>query len=275
MKKYLIDTSLVPAAIGESTPAHVAHFKQATSDGALWSSVYVRKEFIHRWVLPCFEMAACVKQYDNLADALNYLTQDFSGRNVKARTDILAAILREKGSLRNTRETAVEIARIGILMLRKFDASLAPKIKNLSGCKIGGASCSIDFNHLFDDLRSFAERVGVVFDCPINEYLGFAKPRGHAAKLLAGNSVDSTKSGSALRKLLDNKTHVTCKECKKIGDAVIVMEQPSLWHLISSDKDFPTLCAALERPMKTILSVRGLDKASREESESNSMDGTQ
>lgn len=269
MKKYLIDTSLVPAAIGESTPAHVAHFKQETSDGGLWSSVYVRKEFIHRWVLPCFEMAACVRQYDNLADALNYLTQDFSGRNVKARSDILAAILREKGSLRNTRETAVEIARIGILLLRKFDLVLASKVKNLSGCKIGGVPCSVDFNRLFDDLRSFAERVGIVMDCPINEYLGFTKPRGHAAKLLAGDGVADTRAGLALQKLFDNKTHVTCRECKKIGDAVIAIEQPPSWHLASSDKDFPTLCSALGKAMKPILSVRGVERVARDATTSN------
>lgn len=182
-KKYLIDTSLGPVAIGESTPAHIAHFKQETGDGALWASVYIRKEFIHRWVLLCFEMAACVRQFDNLADALNHLSQDFSGRSVKARLDMLAAILREKGSLRNTRETTDEIARIGILLLRRFDAVLRQKIKNQSGRKIGGASCSVDFNHLFDDLRSFADRVGTVNDCPINDYLGFEKPKGHAATL--------------------------------------------------------------------------------------------
>ena len=102
-KKYLVDTSLGLVAIGESTPAHIAHFKQETGDGAIGSSVYIRKEFIHRWVLLCFEMAACVRQFDNLADALNHLNQDFSARNVKARSDLLAAVLREKGSLRNTR----------------------------------------------------------------------------------------------------------------------------------------------------------------------------
>lgn len=275
MKKYLIDTSLGPVAIGESTPSHIAHFKQETGDGVLWTSVYIRKEFIHRWVLIYFEMAASVRQYDNLADALNHLNQDFSGRNVKARSDINAAILREKGSLRNTRETAVEIARIGILILRRFDTVLRQKINNQSGCKIGGASCPVDFSHLFDDLRSFADRVGTVYDCPINEYLGFEKPNGHAAKLLACNGVKITKSGESLNKLLEKKTHITCKQCKKIGDAVIVMEQLPSWHLAASDIDFQTLCSALNKPLKPILSERGVDKALRNESESHSASDTE
>ena len=73
-----------------------------------------------------------------------------------------------------------------------------------------------------------------------------------------------------MKKLLDKKSHVTCKECKKIGDAVIVMEQPPSFYLAASDKDFPTLCTALDKQLKPILSERGVEKLLSELSGSNS-----
>jgi hypothetical protein len=50
-KKYLVETSAVPVALGESTTRHSSHIAEATADGELWTSLYVRKEFIARWIL--------------------------------------------------------------------------------------------------------------------------------------------------------------------------------------------------------------------------------
>src|SRR4051812_44250841 len=44
--KYLIETSIVRAALGDSTNPHNTHFQQQVAGGDLFSSIYLRMEFI-------------------------------------------------------------------------------------------------------------------------------------------------------------------------------------------------------------------------------------
>ena len=74
-RKYLIDTSAVPVALGESTPSHCNHFADAVADGTCWTSVYIRKEFIHRWVRDYIRMAFTVAHFERVPEALYHLEQ--------------------------------------------------------------------------------------------------------------------------------------------------------------------------------------------------------
>jgi hypothetical protein len=65
-KKHLIETSAVPVALGESTPAHCAAFQEAVADGTQDTSVYIRKEFLHRWICYYIKMVFAVDQCGNL-----------------------------------------------------------------------------------------------------------------------------------------------------------------------------------------------------------------
>ena len=67
--KYFVETSAVPVALGESTQAHCQHFGDATSDGTLHTSIYIRKEFIHRSILDYAEMAFVVDHFSDLSEA--------------------------------------------------------------------------------------------------------------------------------------------------------------------------------------------------------------
>ena len=57
LPKYLVETSALEPALLEATPAHKTHFEDAVRGGELWSSVYIRKEFMRRWFCDCVEMA--------------------------------------------------------------------------------------------------------------------------------------------------------------------------------------------------------------------------
>lgn len=258
-RKYLIETSAVPVALRESTPAHCSHFADAVADGNCWTSIYIRKEFICRWIRSYIRMAFAVDYFQDLPTALYNLEQDFGIRDVKTSLHALAILLERKGSIENSREMAKELARLAIGSLRKFDRRFRSRTSNSCGCKIGGKELRVDFNHLFEDLRAFIDSIKEVDDCPINEFVGVGGNR-LAGKLLKGHDVASkTKSGKNLQALHDTGKWITCHRCKTIGDAVIALDQPPSWCLVHIDKDFEILCPAVDRKNKLIQPERAID----------------
>jgi len=261
---YLLDTSAALVSLGESTPAHCRHFAAAVADGELHTSVYVRKEFIQRWILGYVRMAFAVYQSSNVSDALFDLSQDFSIRDVKVQSHAIALLLKEKGAIENSRTAAIELGRLAFGELKKFDRRLRSRIPNLSGCRIGEQRLTLDFNRFFQDLRAFVESVEPVEGCDVNEFLGFTT-NGHACRLLEAQDVQQkTKAGKQLAKLRDQGKWITCKECATIGDAIIALEQPATHCLVHIDNDFKILCTALGRRNKPILSERGVKKLTPE-----------
>ena len=257
--KYLIETSAVPPAIGESTPTHCRHFRDEVSDGRLFTSLYIRKEFIRRWVFDRIDVACRIDHFTDVPTALRDLSHDF-GRKPKGTVDVLASLLNEKGRITSTRSMAKEIGRLAVAVLKKFDHILSARVNDSTGCKIGAQILRVDYNHLFDDLRDFVRSVGNVADCPVNEFLGFSRSHGNAPRLLEVSEVQTkTKVGARLAKFVKERKWIECRECASIGDAVIALDQPRSWCLVHVDHAFKVLCTATGKPNKPISSERAVE----------------
>lgn len=262
---YLVETSAVLVSLGESTRAHCQHFAEAVSDGDLHTSIYIRKEFVRRWILGYIRIAFTVDHFSGLSDALFDLNQDFGIRDVKVQNHAIAMLLKEKGAIQNSRSAAIEFGRLAVAELRKFDRCFRSRIPNASGCRIGGKPLKVDFNHLFADLHAFVASVESITDCPVNEFLHFGG-NGPASRLLEVREVQKTKAGMQLAELLARGKWITCRECATIGDAIIALEQPQGFCLVHIDKDFKVLCFATGLPHKLILSERAVEKPNLGES---------
>jgi hypothetical protein len=257
---YLVETSAVPVALGESTPNHCRDFTDATADGRYCTSIYIRKEFIRRWVCTYIELACEVDHFESVDHAMYHLEQDFSIRNIKANFHAVATMLRQKGAVQNTRDMAKEFARLAIGKLHEFDRLFRTRTRNSCGCQIGGKELRVDFNTLFDDLRVFIKAVGSVDDCPVNEFLDLGK-FGKASRLLEEDGVADTKPGVNLAGLHEEGQWITFKECATIGDCVIALDQPRSCCLVHIDEAFDVLCPAAERQHKRIPSQRASEKS--------------
>jgi hypothetical protein len=259
--KYLVETSAVRPALGSSTSAHNRHFAEAVKDGKLWTSTYIRMEFIRRWFCDLVRIALTIAHCDEVTDALILLEQDFRPRNVKGTLAGVAHLLRETGTISNTRSSAEEIGSLAIRWLKLFDKVFPARIGNLCRCQIGGRTPPIDYNHLLDDLRAFYESfLTPVTDCEVNVFLDFGNPSGRTAVLLEDDSVRKLSVGLRLADLARHDTWVTCKECSTIGDAIIGLEQPPSWCLVHLDASFNELCRARQRPHKQIRSAKAVQK---------------
>ncbi|MGO8691732.1 MAG: hypothetical protein ACLQLG_19090 [Thermoguttaceae bacterium] len=256
-KKYLIETSAVLVAMGGSTADHRDEFQRTVADGALFTSLYIRKEFIRRWICYLIHLAFYRDQFGNLADAMDHANEAFSIRDVKTLNHFTTWYMRECGAL-TSRSGAKEIARLAVIMLQKFDRLFRSRTGNSCGCVIGGRALKVDFNVLFDTLGAFVKSFKFDGTCPVNKFLGLQNA-GHGDRLLKDDAVRTqTEAGRNLEKIRAKKTTIDCFQCGKIGDAVVVLDQPGYSCLVHIDSDFDLLCPAAGRRHTLLASERAV-----------------
>jgi hypothetical protein len=259
--KYLVDSAAVRPAIEKSTPQHFEEFRKATADGTLWSSTYVRMECIRLWICAYIRTAILIDSYHSVSAALVRIEQDFHGRRIKASMAVLADYLATRGVDHRPRAAAEEIGRLAVRWLQRFDKVFASRIPNSCKCQIGGSALQVDFDHLLPDLRSFYESFREpVTDCEVNAFLRLGARRGRTGRLLASDDVLKLRVGEQLARYRDQGSWITCTECSKIGDAVIALELPKPYTLVSADASFLALCKSLGRSVKQIPSVVAVDR---------------
>jgi len=216
-------------------------------------------EFVRRWIKYYLRVAFRLDHFGSMSSALRHENQSFSPRDVKALNDLLADLVGQGIPVSNE-TTAEEVVRIAVWNLRRFDRAFRNRTNNVCGCRIGAKELKVDFNCLWDDVRDFFRATATVLDCPVNSFLDF-RPVGRAGKLLDNPGVaQRTKSGIALAKLRDAGKHITCLECRRIGDIVIALDQRPSWCLAHIDEDFNILCPALGKSHKQLPSERSVEK---------------
>lgn len=259
--KYLIETSAVRAAVGPTTTRQREHFEEVVDDGTLFTSVYIRMEFIRRWICTCIYAALVVAQCRSVSEALIILEQDFSSRNVKADLAVISEHLTRLGVLQDQQSASEELGRTAVEWLRRFDKVFRSRITNKSNCKRGGRELDVDFNTLLSDLHRFYESfVDPVTDCEINRFLNLSNANSEASKLLNSVTDREVPSCKHLRKYQQSKKWITCKECERIGDSAISLELSRSWHLIYLDGAFNHLCAARGMIGTQLKSIPALEK---------------
>ncbi len=260
-KKYLVETSAVPAATNTSTGAHCRHFAEAVQDGHKWSSTYIRKEFVNRFFCELAYAAFVISHRTSVKDALVLLSQRYSIRNIKVDLIAIGHLLDQQKAMNDPQVAAEEIGRFAINWLKTFDRIFRHRIPNASGCRIGHKRPNIDYNMMLKDLNSFYQDFKEpVDDCPVNEFVGVGNPKGTGQALVSEETTKTIDSVKNLGVLLAKRGRFVCDDCRKIGDAVIALEQPEDQCLIHIDKAYNRFCRFLKREHKQIKSAVAIDK---------------
>lgn len=259
-RKFLIDTSAVPAATGHSTPEHCRAYVGCIAGGTAWTSVYIRKEFLLRFISDGIVMALAMAQCRSPSDALHLLSQDFKTRRIKSIVSQIARIMEERGGLRNVKVAAEEFASATIQWLELFDELFASMTQNHSGCRIGGLNRDIDYDELLDELHKFyIELHENITTCGVNDYLDVKNGASKAARIFADDKADRTDAAKGLKKILSRGTPwIDCKNCPTIGDVIIALEQPPSWTLVHTDGAFDDLSRCLGKNHEKVPSMRAV-----------------
>lgn len=247
--------------VGMSGSAQEREFQTLAPDN-LWTSTYIRKEFIQRWVADLIGLACAVSQSTDVADAMFQLEQKFGIRDVKGSLAAAAIVLRSTGSLNNTKGAAEEIARVAVRFLQRFDARAPKMVANKCRCEIGDMKINVDYNTLLRDLAHFLEDFGTPrLDCQINQFLKLNRPNGDVKRLLSSEEALKLQACKELEEIRAAAKKITCIECRRIGDAVIALEQPPSWMLVHVDNAFNVLCPLLGNQNAQLVSVTAAQKA--------------
>jgi hypothetical protein len=260
-RKYLIETSAVPAATNASTEEHGRHYADAVREGQQWTSIYIRKEFIARFFCELAYVASYIGLRTSVRDALILLAQRYSIREIKVDMTAIALLLDQRTAMDNPHIAAEEVARLAINWLKTFDRVFRNRIPNTCGCQIGHKRPSIDYNTLLKDLSDFYEDfTEPVDDCPVNDLVGIGDPAGRGQALVAEKKTQKVDSVKNLAELLAAGARFVCDECRRIGDAVIALEQPADACLVHIDKAYTKFCPFLGREHKHIKSALAIEK---------------
>lgn len=263
--KYLVETSAVPAALGLSTTAHRQHYDEAVRDGRQWTSIYIRMEFIRVFYCELAHMAFFISQRPSVRDSLVLLSNRFSIRKIKVDMLALAALLDQRSAMHEPALAALEIGRLANLWLKTFDRTFREKTPNQVGCLIGNKRPTIDYKTLLRDLNAFYEDFTEnVDDCPINDFLGMGSEQGKAHELLKETKLRKINSVNQLARILEAGRRFSCDKCRRIGDAVIALEQPEDQCLVHIDNAYNKFCVVLKREHKHLKSASAIDKESKE-----------
>jgi hypothetical protein len=212
-------------------------------------------EFIRHWICYFIRAALIFKQCDNVANALYHLEQAF-GRGPKDALSMIQQHLLGCGSLSSS-TSAEEIASLALRLLEKFDRVFRASTENLCKCQIGNRSPVVDYDSILHDLRAFYEAfVAPVQDCQINKFL---RSRRKGELLTKNRALAELSAVKNLTDLQKRSKWITCTECRRIGDAVIALDQPASHCLVHIDQAFDKLCPALERDHKPIASAVAAD----------------
>jgi hypothetical protein len=215
-------------------------------------------EFLRRWIIYYLNFALKVDCYNNVKDAINYESESFKPRDLKALLHLLSNLYPNSKQV-SGREAAKEIVHNAVTILRRFDRRFRDRTNNSCGCRLGGKDFRPDFSNLFEDVCGFLQYCQMVNDCGIERFLKLHKP-SEASKLLESDEVSKkTAAGKSLLKFKQNGIHITCKECQKIGDIVIALEQRPAWCLIHIDSAFDILCSVTNRDHVRIQSVKAIE----------------
>lgn len=266
--KSLVETSAVRARVGPTTSRHREAFDEASDGAVLYTSAYVRMEFIRRWICTQIDMALTVSRFGSVAEAITYLEQEFSIRTVKAVLASLAEQLDATGAMGSSEAAAEELARTAFHWIRRFDRCFPSKIQNRSHCRRGGRELNCgSFETILDDLAVFHEEFSQpISDCQVNQFLKLSDPRSAANKLRNAEACANLACMKNLEKYAAAGTHITCTECERIGDAVIALEQTKGFTLLHIDKSFDVLCEARGMPHQPIASLRAAERDARKHS---------
>lgn len=269
--KYLVETSAVRGAIGSTTEPHAEHVAEILSDGRLFTSVYIRMEFIRRWICQTIHAAIIIRQCSDAASGLGVLEQEFSSRGVKADLAAFSEVLRNVGGIGNdSKSVSEELASSAVRWLRRFDRIFSSRINNRSKCKRGGRELNVDFDSLLMDLNEFREAfMDPVSDCEVNHFLELSNEQSEACRLAAQVTAEQPKRKAKTCMTMEEfgreNKWITCSECEKIADPIIALEQSKSWTLVHLDEAFNFLCHLRSMPHKQIKSVLAVEKERNKE----------
>lgn len=242
--RYLLETSVLRKLIW-GTELEKKEINSRLIDGKRFTSEYCLKEFYIGVINTLIEFYFLF-QNDYLKsshDVISSFSQNFGARTPKLMMVFIPTL--EKNFTNEKIEDSITVKTVIFELLQKVNFQLIEEVlSNKHNCAIS----KLKINEFTDEkLREFYRKIKKLYTnepkhiCKIKEFIGDKKEEielMHTASRIEVREM-SQKASQNLR---------SCKECSKIGDLIISMENTDL-TLITEDRTQERICLALKRPV--------------------------
>jgi len=264
MEKALFETSCVHAVIAPDLEPSVSEKIPRPSKSCKYlTSMYLRMEFLRRWIITGIEVYARADRTKDLPETLTWFSHRFGSRENKI-------VL--QWSAHNTKSfqedpTGEPVQRFGWLVLSLalyYDQIFKTFVQPRTGCKRGLLTIDLSSPTMRKALFDFHERfTSPEHTCKLESLLKICKGFPKLRRLLVADPRDYPKeSRMSLRKLQKNlkgfveeKKTPTCQDCYTIADILVALEQPPKATLYHIDHSFSAVCPILKHRHKRLRSV--------------------
>jgi len=250
-----------------------AAVRDATSDGRIEVSNFVRMEYLRGVILNLIEFYFLIKESDSVADALIDWSQKFQPRAVKIVMMSAQHWLVDQEDY-NAKELSLRRLGDGIVRLvYAFDEHLNRRAKDHLKCELGRTNFPhLPFNEnlLLDFYERFRAIQKIVPPCQLCEF----KERQQKSVVRRGIDLHgpeqrerfkANKGYVAQAERLEGLAESTvtspkCRQCERLGDTIIALHAPEKAVLVTADRAFVAFGEILDREVRLLPSLAQLKK---------------
>jgi hypothetical protein len=230
-----------------------------------YTSFFVFYEFKRRVIKTLIDFYYVLQEEDTLADALKYYNQtSYKPRGTKIIVDALAVLLSDD-DLRNSKSKALaNIEMLIVFSLQNFRDSIKGFVQNKvqSQCPLSKASIT----NGRDDFEEFQRQIKCEAKCHIAQF--WKKHRGTLEIFTKEELIESHKSNKGFAKMLlslrmvleDHEKGQTITNCLELADAIIAIEMPKDYTMLTFDRSFESLCPLMGKAVEKLPSLSDLKK---------------
>ena len=261
----ILDTSCIHAVLAPTLePTLYAQIPPQSKKCKYFTGQYYRMEFLRRWIITGIEIYFRAKITSNIAETLDYFSQNFSQRENKVVIQWAAHYI---ASIEKY-PPQEPIERFGWVVFTLANAYDIKFMNNYvpvkTGCKKGEVQIDLESPTIEKALRDFYERfIADDHKCKLDALLKVDKKCPSLHKIIKASKDDvPAKAQKAflnlqkqIRWFIEKNQVPDCDNCKKIGDILITLEQPRNTVLYHVDNSFLALCPLLRREQKQLDSI--------------------
>ena len=262
--KHFLDTSVVRPLI-HGTEAYKRHLQEQLDSRRCYVSDYVLMEFRRSFLcsLIGFYFYLELPTIQTIGDACQLWSQKYSKADLKAILTLLGKLL-DAHELGHDEPDDLETARLALgRYIKRVDTKIRGRFKDASKdtthCGRAAVPLSVSLTSLSEDLRKFEDTFGDTESCRqrcrIDDVL-LSRYRSEVETYVA--TASTLPKNSANRGFIDVVKHLkevfemgadgcTCRQCAKIGDAVIALDAPRSMQLEHTDAAFNHLCPPVDQ----------------------------
>lgn len=274
--KHFLDTTIVRSRLHGTTRTKT-YLESEFGNKPLYISNYVLMEYRRGYLayVISFYSALSFPTYDTVGDVIKVFGQSFSSREVKAVLNLVNEILLTEKIDSNKPSHKEKASHAIAHYIMRIESRLRQKFKKTG---IDSARCyraktvmNLNTDTFAEDIKKFVDS----FDdtktcrskCSIDKFF-LEKYRKEVEKYINQAPTMPKTSNRGFHPLVEQVTALCqqgsesfdCKECSKIGDAVIALDAPRTMRLEHTDLSFNALCDLVDQPHKLHPSEKSLHK---------------